>query len=184
VTQIRSSLLQSSLATLKQRGHFESWAEAVDPAYKEIIVESVAPTWLPIAVGIAHYQACDSLKLPQHELTAIGEAVGDRVQTTFLGTVTKVAQQAGVTPWASVAHFGRLWSRLFVGGSSQLARTGPKDLQIELHGLGLVRFQYFRNAYTGLVRAALMLFAARVAYVNVMRFQPSAEQMVVAASWV
>jgi hypothetical protein len=184
VTQLRSTLLQSSLSVLKERGHFDAWSEAVDAAHRATIVEAVAPVWLPIDVGMAHYAACEALRLHQHELVAMGEAVGSRIQNTFLATITKAAQQAGMTPWTPVAQFGRVWSRLFMGGSAELKKVGPKDLQIEVRGLSLFRYAYVRTTYAGLVRAALLLFGARTAYVNVARWQPVTNDLVLLAAWV
>jgi hypothetical protein len=184
VTQLRSTLVQSSLGVLKERGHFEAWSSAVDSAHRTTILEAVAPVWLPIEVGMAHYAACEALRLPQHELAAVGEAVGSRIQNTFLATVTRAAQQAGMTPWAPLPHFGRVWSRLFMGGSAELKKMGPKDLQIEIKGLGLLRYAYVRSTYAALVRAALLLFGARTAYVNVARWQPGSSDLVLLAAWV
>lgn len=183
VSHLRSTLLQSSLTALRDRGHFDAWCRVVSPEYRATIVEALAPTWLPIQVGMAHYQACDDLKLPAHELAAIGEAVGSRVQATFLSTVSKAIHQAGVTPWTPMPHFGRLWARIFMGGSNQIGRAGPKDLELDVRGLALVRFAYFRHAYASLVRAGLLLFGARSAYVNIVRWQESTLELTMHAAW-
>jgi hypothetical protein len=183
VTQVRSTLLQLSLTSLTERGHFAAWSDAVDAAHRATIVEAVAPVWLPIEVGMAHYAACEALGLQQHELVAIGEAVSHRIRNTFLATVTKAAQQAGMSPWTPLAHFGRVWGRLFMGGSVELKKVGPKDLQIEIRGLGLLRYAYVRSTYAGLMRAALLLFGARTAYVNVARWQPATNDLALLAAW-
>ena len=111
VTHLRSTLLQSSLHALRERGHFDAWAGAISPNYRTTILEAVGPAWLPLEVGIAHYQACDDLALPQQELQAIGQAVGSRVRATFLNTVTRTMNQTGVSLWTFVPQFGRLWGR-------------------------------------------------------------------------
>jgi hypothetical protein len=183
VSHLRSTLLQSSLTALRERGHFAAWSDTVAPEFRATIVEALAPTWLPIEVGMAHYDACDRLKLAPHELAAIGEAVGLRMQATFLGTLSKAIHQAGVTPWTPMPHFGRLWGRLFMGGSNQIDKLGPKDLELDVRGLALVRFGYFRHAYASLVRAGLLLFGARSAYVNIVRWQASTLELVMHAAW-
>lgn len=183
VTHVRSTLLQGSLGILKERGHFDGWSAAIDSAHRTTILEAVGPVWLPIEVGMAHYAACDALKLSQHELAAIGEAVGQRVLNTFLATITKAAQQAGMNPWTPVPYFGRAWSRMYLGGSAELRKVGPKDLEIEIRGLGLFRYAYARAAYTAQVRASLLLFGARVAYVNVARWLPASNELVLLAAW-
>lgn len=184
VTHLRSTLVQSSLNTLRERGHFEHWSQVVDPAYRSAILDAVAPSWLPIDVGLAHYQACDALQLAQSELSAIGEAVGGRVQATFLGTLSKAVHQTGVTPWTFVPHFGRLWGRLFMGGSTLIGKTGPKDLHLDVRGLGLIQFAYFRHAYAGLIRAGLFLFGVRTAYVNIVRWHADTLEFTLQAAWV
>ena len=184
VTHLRSTLLQSSLHALRERGHFDAWAAAIDPIHRANILEAVGPAWLPLEVGIAHYQACDALALPQQELLQIGQAVGSRVRATFLNTVTKTMNQTGVSLWTFVPQFGRLWGRLFMGGSAMIAKAGPKDVQLDLRGLSLTRFAYFRHAFSGLVRAALLVLGARTAYINVVRFQQSTHEFVLQAAWV
>lgn len=184
VTHLRSTLLQSSLHALRERGHFDAWSAAIGPDHRATILEAVGPAWLPLEVGISHYQACDDLALPQQELQAIGQAVGSRVRATFLNTVTKTMNQTGVSLWTFVPQFGRLWGRLFMGGSAMIAKAGPKDVQLDLRGLSLTRFAYFRHAFGGLVRAALLVLGARTAYINVVRFQQATHEFVLQAAWV
>ena len=37
----------------------------------------------------------------------IGEAVGERIQGTFVGTVVRRARTVGLSPWVMVPHFER-----------------------------------------------------------------------------
>ena len=125
VTQVRSTLLQSSINSLRTHGHYERYLTVVDPAYREVILGSLAPEWLPVAVAEAHYAACDALRLSPEEMQRIGEEVGDRIQGTFLGTIVKRARMLGLTPWVLLDHFERLWGRLMVGGGVAVYRTAP-----------------------------------------------------------
>src|ERR1700712_3501036 len=84
VSSVRSTLLQSSLATLKVHGHFERYLQLIDPSYRDIILDAIAPSWLPIEAGIAHYHACDELRLDPEQLIVIGESVGERMQGPFM----------------------------------------------------------------------------------------------------
>jgi hypothetical protein len=183
-TTIRSTVLQSSIASLRQRGHFERWLTLVDPAHRETIVESLAPSWMPIEVAIAHYAACEALDLPNSEQVAMGEAVGDRIQGSFLTTLMKSARAAGYNPLVLLSQFDRLYARLFQGGSVQLTQTGPKDAEIEVRGMQTTRFPYFRIAFTGVVRAGIVFSGVRVGYVKQGNSSTASDTLVMHASWV
>jgi hypothetical protein len=183
VTHVRSTLLQSSLAGLRERGHFAAWSDQIAPAHRAVILETVAPVWVPSEVASAHYLACEAMKLSQAEQIVLSEALGSRVQGLFLSSVTKAAKQAGVTPWTPVPHFGRVWARLFMGGSAQLSKVGPKDLHVEIKGLALVQVPYFRLGFTAIVRAALVLFGARSAYAKVTGYRDGSDELTFLASW-
>ncbi|MDB4987942.1 MAG: hypothetical protein JWN04_3120 [Myxococcaceae bacterium] len=182
-TQIRSTVLQSSVSSLRERGHFERWLTLVDLQYRATIVESLAPSWLPIEVALAHYTACEALMLPQTEQSAMGAAVGDRIQGTFLGTLMKSARAAGFNPMVLLSQFDRLYARLFQGGSVQLTQTGPKDMDIELRGNALCDYSYFRMAFAGVVRAGILLAGVRSSYVKPVRFNQATSTYVMHASW-
>ena len=183
-TTIRSTVLQSSVASLRQRGHFERWLTLVDPSHRETIVESLAPSWMPIEVAIAHYAACEALDLPSSEQVAMGEAVGDRIQGSFLTTLMKSARAAGYNPLVLLSQFDRLYARLFQGGSVQLTQTGPKDAEVEVRGMQTTRFPYFRLAFTGVVRAGILFSGVRVGYVKQGNYSTASDTLVMHASWV
>jgi hypothetical protein len=184
VTHVRSTLLQSSLHTLRGRGHFEAYVAELEASYHDDILHTLAPTWLPIRAGVAHYRACDALSLHADELLAIGSAVGDRIQGTFMRTLTQSARAAGLTPWTLLTHFRRLWDRLFQGGSVSLARVGPKDALIEVRCAVLPRFEYFRHAFCGVVSAGVRFGGARTAFVRAVAWDSVADCLVMRAAWV
>ena len=102
----------------------------------------------------------------------------------FMSTLVKTVRATGVTPWVLLERFDRLWGRLFQGGSVQLVKVGPKDLTIELRGARLTRFEYFRTAFIGVVRAGFKLVGVRAAYVKHGTWQASADRFVMSAAWV
>ena len=57
----RSTLIIASIASLRQRGHFEEYERALAPEHKETLLGAVAATWIPLDATFAHYAACDSL---------------------------------------------------------------------------------------------------------------------------
>ena len=183
-SHVRSTLLQSSLSFLRERGHFESYVKLLSLEHRDTIVNSLAPTWLPLAVGVAHYRACDALRLDDEELVAIGQAVGDRIQGTFMKTLVQTARSAGVTPWVLFKRFDRMWERLFQGGSVEVVKVGPKDLTVEVRGAQLSQFQYFRTAFTGVVRAGFKFVGVRAAYVNQSPWDEKLDRFVMRAAWV
>lgn len=180
---VRSTLLQSSLSFLRARGHFERYYELLEPRYRETIVQSMAPTWMPIEVALHHYAACDALRLSAAEQAAIGESVGKRVQGTLISSFMRAARDAGVTPMFYLSRFDRLYKRLIQGGSAQVTRTGPKDVEVELWGARLPHYQYFRVAFNGLCRASLFFFGSR-GFVRQVSFLPECDRLVISIAWV
>lgn len=183
-TSIRSTVLQSSLASLRLRGHFDDWNSKIEPRFRATIVESLAPSWMPIEVAIAHYSACEALALPISEQIAMGEAVGNRIQGSFMATLMKSARAAGFDPLVLLGQFDRLFARLFQGGSVQVVQTGPKDLDIEIRGVPLTRQAYFRVAFTGVVRAGFVFAGVKAAYVKQESYSAPLESFSMHASWV
>jgi hypothetical protein len=165
-THVRSTLLLSSIQSLKVRGLFERYAASLDEAHRRDILDAVAGVWLPMDVALAHYQACETLGLSPEEQTAIGRDVNLRVQGSVLGLLARTARDAGVTPWVVLASLGRLWQRTFDGGGGvEVHRTGPKDARVELVGLPLLRVPYFRHAFRGVFQGGLTPISQR-AYVH------------------
>jgi hypothetical protein len=183
-THVRSTLIQSSVNTLRNLGHFERYTAHLDPAHAEAVLQTLAPSWMPIEVAEAHYAACDALRLAPSDLLSIGEAVGDRIQGTFLTTLSRGARAAGITPWTLFVHFDRLWGRLYQGGSAELRKAGPKDALIEVRSAVLPRFAYFRAAFCGVVRAPFKLVGVRMVHVKVERWNATTDTFVMRAAWV
>jgi len=181
---VRSTLIQSSLATLKTEGHYERYLGLLAPRHRETILGAISPSWLPIEVALDHYEACDALGLDQAQLVAIGERVGDRMQGSFMETLTRAARGMGVTPWVLLKRFDVLWGRLLQGGSFQLTRVGPKDLTIEIRSAQLSRYAYFRQGFCGVVRAGFKYVGTRVAYVRLGQWDAAVDRFTMQAAWV
>jgi hypothetical protein len=184
VRAVRSTLIQSSIKSLREAGHLERWRALVDPAHRARLEEAIAPEWLPIEVVMAHYAACDALQLSAHELNQLGEQTGQRLNGTLLSALTNSIRSAGFNPWLALPHFDRLHARLFQGASAQFVRRGPKDLSIEWRGMSLYRTTYYRHAYCGFVRSVLKLLAARSTHVTAPHWDELSEQFTVRAAWV
>lgn len=183
-THVRSTLLQTSLRMVRAHGNFERWTAAIDPQYRDLIADSLAPSWLPIEAGLAHYQACDTFGLDDAALDAIGQGVGEQLQSTLVSVAAKFARNAGVTPQAGAAAFGKLWPRLVQGGSFQLSLLGPKDMSIELRAAVLPRSRYFRGTLIGNVRAAIKLLGTKALYIKQLPYDERADRFTVQVSYV
>jgi hypothetical protein len=183
-THVRSTLLQASLRMVRLSGNYDLWYASMDPLYRATIVESLAPTWLPIDAGLAHYLACDSFGLDDAALEKIGQSVGEQLQSTLLGLAAKLARTAGLTPDVAATFFGKLWPRLCQGGSFQLMLLGPKDLSIELRSAVMSKSRYFRGTYVGNVRAAIKLLGTRALHIKQLPYDEKSDRFTVHVSYV
>jgi len=183
-THVRSTLLQSSIATLKTLGLFDRYAAQLEPAMHEVVINTIAASWLPIAAGVAHYRACDRLELSEAERLAIGEAVSDRMQGAFMETLTRAARTMGATPWLLLKRFDVLWGRLLQGGSIEVTKVGPKDLTIDIRSAILPSFEYFRWGFCGVVRSGFKCVGVRTSYIQIARWDAAQDRFVLRASWV
>jgi hypothetical protein len=183
-TGVRSTLIQSSLNTLRSRGHFERYVKLLDPRHQATLLESLAPEWLAVEAARAHYAACDALALTPSELLEIGEAVGDRIQGTFVGTVVRRARTVGLTPWVMVPHFERLRERLLLGGGMEVTKIGPKDCVIDMRELELCQHAYFRAAFCGVMSSVIKLGAGKSVTVRVANAGAFNQRCLFRCSWV
>jgi hypothetical protein len=178
--QIRSTLLVSSLRSIRARNLFDAYYAGLDPPWRKPILESVAGSWLPLEAGMAHYSSCDALGLSVVEQVAIGREVGDRIQGTFLGTMIRAAKVSGATPWTVFPYTMKLYERLFDGGACWVVKAGPKDARLEIVANPIVSITYFRNAMRGVWQAALELFCQKT-YVAEIGRTPTSDKVKV--SW-
>lgn len=159
VSQVRSTLIQSSLKQLRASGHFDAYERRLPREKRAAVLETLGPTWLSIDIALAHYKACDELQLSTSELLKIGEGVGSRMSSTLISTLTRVAKLSGITPWQFYGQLERFWKRAFIGGAVSLKRLGPTESLIEVRGVALCRYAYFRHGFTGVINAIAKLAA-------------------------
>jgi hypothetical protein len=184
VSQVRSTLIQSSLTALRERGHFERYLDHLDARQRTTVLQTVAPVWLPVEVAHAHYGACEALQLSAPEVMATGEIVGHHLQGILLRVMIENARMAGLTPWSLFVHAKRLWDRSFCGGSVCLWKEAPKDARIEVRSSVLCRFDYFREALRGQFAMSARLCGARAVAVRSVVWNASTDCFVMHASWV
>lgn len=162
VTSVRSTLVQSSVQTLRTNGLFDRYVALLPKEYHEPILLTLAPTWLPAEVAVAHYRCCDQLNIEDEALRLIGETVANQIMGTFLGTVARSSRNVGASPLLVVRTYDRLWARLFLGGGVTIHELGPKDIAIETYGVPMYDLHYFRVAHLGVLRGTLGMFAKNI----------------------
>jgi hypothetical protein len=166
VSHVRSTLVLSSVQSLRAHSLFEHYIRLLDPTVRDMIESLIAGAWLPVDVALKHYRACDALGLSLANEIALGHEVGTRIQGSILGLLLKGAKGAGATPWTGLGFLDRLWDRVFAGGGGVgLVKLGPKEARAQLIGLPLLAVPYFRHAFRGTMLAGLELFCQR-AYVH------------------
>lgn len=163
VTQIRSTLITSSIQTLRSKGLLEDYLRILPKDLHSTVLDAVAGSWMPAEIGMAHYGAADALGLTALEQFEIGREVSKRTQNTVLGVLARTARHVGaVTPWKGLEHFQKMWDRLLVGGSGAVYRIGPKEAHVEAHGNPMVRWPYYRNGWRGMFTCAGELFCEKI----------------------
>lgn len=169
-THVRSTLIATSLQSLRTRGLYDSYAKRLQGPHTESVLTAVAGSWLSLDAAAAHYRACNALHLDTRMQLAMGMDVGDRVHGTFLGMMVRTARTVGVTPWVALAQSAKLHGRLFSGGGGiAVTKTGPKDARIDMVGNALCDIEYFRVGIRGVYQAAVSLFCSSVVTVELSR---------------
>lgn len=182
-TLVRTTLLVSSLQSLRRHDHGEAYLKALPREHHETMLSMIAGQWVPMSLALAHYRACESLGIPHGVIHAIGREVGDRIEGTFLATMVRMAGKAGATPWTAVAQLTRLYDRLFDGGGgTQVVKEGPKDVRIEFVGLPLCSIPYWRAASCAVVEVGMELFCTR-AYVKEVPGTAGFDRVILRAAW-
>jgi hypothetical protein len=162
VTHLRSTLLLSSVLTLKARGLYPSYLAKLPLSRHASIDALVAGAWLPVELAAAHYDACDALELSTHEQLEMGTLVADQVQGGLLTTIVRAARNANASPWTAIESYPKLWERLMLGGAVTIDRLGAKDALIEAVGVSLATNRYFRTAFRGVNHAAFAPLCERL----------------------
>ncbi|MGO8995195.1 MAG: hypothetical protein ACLQVI_17910 [Polyangiaceae bacterium] len=160
VSQVRSTLLSASLQGLRHMGWEERYFKALPTSRHEEMRLLTAGTWVPLALGEAHYGACDRMGLSSEEMKEMGKGVALRTQKTFVGTLGSIAAGAGATPWHIFQNGHRIWGRIFAGGDNAAYKLGPKDVIVVCMGCPLLQLAYFRTAI-GAYYAALAGLVAK-----------------------
>jgi hypothetical protein len=165
VTHIRSTLLVSSLSTIKEAGLLDRYNNHLAPAQRAEMAGLLAGAWVRAELAEAHYLACEGLGISPAQQFELGRAVGLKIDKTIASTVLSAAKQMGATPWVFLSQVGRLYPRLVMGGAIACYRLADKEAVLEHHKSPLFRIAYLRNAYRGAIQAICERFCTK-AYVK------------------
>lgn len=165
IRNVRSTLLLAVRSSLQESGHYDAYCDALAPAHRTLILQTVAGVWIPLEAAMEHYRALDSLLLSTEVQMRLGGATFERIRGTLLGTMLRYANDAGVTPWVLLPQLQRFWNRAFDGGGLQVVKVGPKEALGHCVQVEMCESRYFRSALRGLLGAVLGLFC-RKAYVQ------------------
>ena len=184
-THMRGTLLVNSLDNLRALGLYERYLALLPKTHSDVIPYTIAASWIPIHVALAHYETCDALGLDDNQLRQMGKMMAKRVADTFLGTMLRATRDAGVAGlWTALKQNHRLLERMYQGGGMAVLKTGPKDLILENTGLPIVTSRYWRAVYVHYMNDICGMFT-KVAYVQLARPRvPHPHSIAIAGSWV
>lgn len=157
----RSTWITASQATIRSRGLGPKYEQALDPQRREEILTVVAGMWLPMDLARAHYAACDTLNLPEDDLIEIGRLAMRKAHATTLSFITRLAKNAGVTPWAVFPQVPRILAQTMDGGAMAVLKLGPKDARVDVLGYPLAELRYNRVTMRGILQGAIELFCRK-----------------------
>ncbi|MDB4973221.1 MAG: hypothetical protein JWN48_1562 [Myxococcaceae bacterium] len=185
VTSIRGVMIVSSLRMLQELGYYERYLTLLADQARATLPYVLAQSWVPIELACTHYAACEALDLGESELTSLGEKIANRNADAFYGTLLRSARRGGMdAAWLALGAQARIYDRMYVGGSVAVLRTGPKDAVVELSGLPLAAYRYFRVAYCGYMRGLASTLLDRYYVCLTTPRQPQAHSVALAGSWV
>lgn len=179
LSAVRRMLVHSSISELQQLGVYERYCELVDRAALARINQLIGPGWMPVELALAHYDACDQLRLSDAIVTAAGVRAGENLSSALLVAGLGVQDRS---PWSFIGAFSRMGRRIYEGGSAQYVKLGEKILEIEHVRNPLFSFHYYRVAHGGFLRKS---FGSLGADIHEVTFAPyrAEGQIEVRLSW-
>jgi hypothetical protein len=161
-TEYAGSALATSFRILREWGHYDAYMEHLPREYHEQVLGIVSGQWVPIELALAHYRACNELRLPHEEIVEMGEESSRRLYSPLFVLAAKLVSKAGVTPWSVFRKLPESWARTLRGGSAvSVVKLGPKEARFELEGYPLAEIEYVRVGFIGVVKNPLELFCRR-----------------------
>jgi hypothetical protein len=185
ITHVRGIMLVNAMSNLRSVGLYEEYVQNMPRQHLELLQQSLATDWIPVATTSLHYETCDRIGLTQVHFEEFGVRQAQRITETFLGVALRRARAMGVHSLKqTLLQVDRLHDRLYQGGGCAVIEVGPKDVLFELHGFPFAGTRSFKTAWQAYVRAIGEGFA-KVAYVKPARpRQPHPHRQALLISWV
>jgi hypothetical protein len=180
----RASWVSSSIQTLRRHGHYDRYRLLLADGARAPLAELTASAWVPAELVMAHYDACNRLRLGPSELATLGVETTRLAIGNTLHVALRLATGAGlVSPWTLLAQAQRFMTMICDGAGVEVMRLGPKEARVDVAAFPLARFAYNRAAMRGILLAGLEPFCQRV-YASVMSADPHENDVTFRASWV
>ena len=183
VVALKAALLHTSIGQLKSHDHYERYLALVDPTVPERIMSTLAMSWIPIELSLAHYQACDNLMLSVEAINGLGTDVGDRMQLTSLAASARSTDERNDAIWEHVGALHRMWARHYQGGSVRVVKLGPHDMQLEQRGFVLNQFRYYRCAQLAAIGVSFEAVGAHVTTLRILDYSAPRDELVMNIGW-
>jgi hypothetical protein len=161
---------------------FDRYLENLPRAYHEPILQSIAGTWLPVDICVAHYKAIDALGLAVTEQVQLGKEAIQRLQKTIFSMAFHAVREAGVTPFRILRSLPSAWDREWKGGGIAVWKVGPKDARVEIVGFPGCAIPYCRNGIRGIAMGMCELVCTK-AYAQEIRGLTSSTTLGIRVSW-
>jgi hypothetical protein len=182
LTAVRNTVLQGSLALLRESGFYERYEKRVDPAVLDEISTNIAPCWVHIDVADAHYRACDEMALSADELADLGRASGQLARKTSI-VVAQPEEHVAFDLWQNASRMHRVWKRLYQGGSVQIVKLGDAEELIEFRGFSLHRHRYYRYGCLAAIKAAHEAVGLHIEVMRTVRHDPNTNDVTFHLAW-
>lgn len=161
-SEVRSTILVSSVQAIRSRGLYQSYLEALPEEARDGFSTLVAGVWLPIDHALIHYRAVDRLGLDTRTIESIGAEVAERINKGPLSIAVNLSRRVGVTPWGALSMAHRINDLNWKGGDITVYKLGAKEALYEWTGQPCASIPYFLTSFGGYLRALAALFADKV----------------------
>jgi hypothetical protein len=184
VTDIRGVLIQSRLKQLREHELFDDYAARLPAQHKDSLLNALASSWVPVGVGVAHFEALDSMQLSEAQLTRMAEPLGVGMVESLFASVVRAVRAAGAEYgiWIGLKAADRVFGRMYQGGACRVSQVGPKDATVEIRGVPYARSRCFRISHCGFMRG-IFAVTTKACIVKPMPQQQS-DGLTVSLSWV
>jgi hypothetical protein len=183
-THVRGTVLVSSQRSLEARGLSAQYQKTIPAAFRDALTLVVAPSWIPMEVGLAHYWACDRMDLTLTDIQAIGRESGKFIYSATVVTVLRMSAQFGSTPWAVFGNLNRFSARTWDGGAGfEVRQVAQKEAEIHWHGQPCAVVPYFQHAF-GAFLCGCIEPLCRTAYYRMLKPPAGTYSLGYRVSWV